>query len=111
MKVRILAIEFQKDADSLDVLMSLGEEERYFKFTRHFDTINQQKIQVVNHDNSFWETFKFNQHIIFKVTRLVLRKYRGEELKLPVDIGEFGNPEEALALQKSLENRVEKVKN
>lgn len=109
MNVKILAIEPGKEADSLDVLMSIGEEQLCFRFVRRLDTIGAQKVQTVNHDDSFWEHFKLNQHIVFKVTRFVLRKYQGELLELPADVGDFGTPEEAIALQKPFQKTLENV--
>ena len=109
MNVKILAIEPGKEADSLDVLMSIGEEQRCFRFVRQFDTIGDRKVQTVNHDDSFWENFKFNQHIVFTVTHFVLRKCQGEALELPADIGDFGLPEEAIAQQKPFPKRSENV--
>lgn len=100
MNVKILAIESGKEADSLDVLLSIGDEKKSFRFIRKFDLIGGHKIQMIKHEDKFWETFKFNQHIVFKVTELVLGKYRGEVLELPGDLGEFGPKVEAIALQK-----------
>ena len=100
MNVKILAVESGKEADSLDVLLSIGEEKKSFRFIREFDLIGGHKIQIIKHEDKFWETFKFNQHIVFKVTELVLGKYRGEVLELPADLGKLGTKVEAIALQK-----------
>lgn len=100
MNVKILAVESGKEADSIDLLLSIGEEKKSFKFIREFDLIGGHKIQIIKHEDKFWETFKFNQHIVFKVTELVLGKYRGEVLELPADLGEFGPKVEAIAPQK-----------
>lgn len=72
--VKILAVESGNEADSLDVLLSIGEEKKSFRFIREFDLIGGHKIQIIKHEDKFWETFKFNQHIVFKVTELVLGK-------------------------------------
>ena len=109
MNVKILTIEPGKEADSLDVLMSIGEEQRCFNFVRQFVTIDDTKLQLVQHEESFWETFKFNQHIVFTVTRFVVRKYQGEVLELPADVGDFGTREEAIAQQKPFQKRPENV--
>lgn len=100
MNVKILAVESGKEADSMEVLLSIGEEKKSFRFIREFDLIGGHKIQIIKHEDKFWETFKFNQHIVFKVTELVLGKYRGEVLELPADLGKFGPKVEAIALQK-----------
>ena len=100
MNVRILAVESGNEADSLDVLLSIGEEKKSFRFIREFDLIGGHKIQIIKHEDKFWETFKFNQHIVFKVTELVLGKYRGEVLELPADLGKLSTKVEAIALQK-----------
>ena len=98
--VKILAVESGNEADSLDVLLSIGEEKKSFRFIREFDLIGGHKIQIIKHEDKFWETFKFNQHIVFKVTELVLGKYRGEVLELPADLGKLSTKVEAIALQK-----------
>ncbi|MHC5732243.1 MAG: hypothetical protein ACYTXY_50945, partial [Nostoc sp.] len=49
---------------------------------------------------NFGDTFKYNQHIIGEVMSLVRKFFKGDELTLPQEIGDFGTPEEALALQK-----------
>ena len=100
MNVKILAVESGKEADSMEVLLSIGEEKKSFRFIREFDLIGGHKIQIIKHEDKFWETFKFNQHIVFKVTELVLGKYRGEVLELPADLGKLGTQVEAIALQK-----------
>lgn len=76
MKVKILAVESGKEDDSPDVLLSIGEEKKSFRFIREFDIICGHQIQMIKHEDKFWKTFKFNQHIVFKVTELVLGKYR-----------------------------------
>jgi hypothetical protein len=111
MNVKILAVELEKKTDSMEVLLSIGEEKKSFKFIRNFDVIGGQKIQMIKHEDKFWETFKFNQHMVFKVTELVLGKYRGEVLELPAELGKFGTQAEAIALQKPVSNLSEKMAN
>ncbi|NJS12652.1 MAG: hypothetical protein HC789_20895 [Microcoleus sp. CSU_2_2] len=94
MNVKIWAVESGKEADSIEVLLSMGEDKKSFKFLREFDVIGGHKIQTIKHEDKFWETFKFNQHIVFKVTELVLGKYRGEVLELPAELGKFGTQAE-----------------
>ncbi|MEG3849048.1 hypothetical protein QT971_16885 [Microcoleus sp. herbarium19] len=56
MNVKILAVESGKEADSLDVLLSIGEQKKSFRFIREFDLIGGHKIQTdldktINTDN------------------------------------------------------------
>ncbi|NJK69225.1 MAG: hypothetical protein HC941_24315, partial [Microcoleus sp. SU_5_3] len=78
MNVKILAVESGKEPDSLDVLLSIGEDKKSFKFLREFDVIGGHQIQTIKHEDKFWETFKFNQHIVFKVTELVWGNTEGK---------------------------------
>ncbi|MHC5915686.1 MAG: helicase-related protein [Nostoc sp.] len=80
--------------------MSIGDEQHQFTFSRQFDQIANRQLQIINYDNNFGDTFKYNQHIIGEVMSLVRKFFKGDELTLPQEIGDFGTPEEALALQK-----------
>ncbi|GFE71887.1 hypothetical protein [Chroococcus sp. FPU101] len=100
MKTQVLDIQSNNNDDSLMVLMSIGEEQRSFIFSRFFDQLGEVKLQVIEHDQEFWETFKFNQQIASEVMSLVRQFYKGEKVQLPLYVGDFGTMEEALALQK-----------
>lgn len=100
MKTQILNIKPNTDPNSLKVFMSIGNEQHQFTFLRQFDSFANHQLQIINYDNQFGDTFKFNQHIIGEVMSLVRKFFKGDTLTLPQDVGDFGTLEEALALQK-----------
>ncbi|MHC5675643.1 helicase-related protein [Nostoc sp.] len=100
MKTQVLKIQPNTDTNFLKVCMSIGDEQHQFTFSRQFDQIANRQLQIINYDNNFGDTFKYNQHIIGEVMSLVRKFFKGDELTLPQEIGDFGTPEEALALQK-----------
>lgn len=110
MNAKILTVKLAPDGDSLEVWMSIGEKQRQFTFSRKFDSFANRQLQIITYDREFGETFKFNQHIIGEVLNLVRQFYQGENLELPASVGDFGTPEEALALQKPF-NRSKVVEN
>jgi hypothetical protein len=100
MKTQVLTIKPQPDVNSLEVSMAIGECQHQFTFSREFDQIGDRQLQIITYNRDFGETFKYNQHIVAEVTNLVRQFYKGEEVKLPQEVGDFGTPSEALALQK-----------
>lgn len=100
MKTQVLKIEPNTDTNFLKVCMSIGDKQQQFTFSRQFDQIANRQLQIINYDKNFGETFKYNQHIIGEVMSLVRKFFKGDNLALPQEIGDFGTPEEALALQK-----------
>ncbi len=100
MKTRVLNIQPTPDANSLEIWMSIGERQRQFKFSQKFDRIANRQLQVIIYEGDFGETFKFNQHIVGEVMNLVRQFYKGNRVELPQEVGDFGTPEQAIALQK-----------
>jgi hypothetical protein len=100
MNAKILTVKLAPDGDSLEVWMSIGEKQHQFTFSRKFDSFANRQLQIITYDKEFGEIFKFNQHIIGEVLNLVRQFYKGDNLELPASVGDFGTPEEALALQK-----------
>ena len=100
MKTQVLNIQLNSEANSLKVCMSIGDKQDQFIFLRQFDQIANRQLQIINYDNHFGETFKFNQHIIEEVISLVRKFFKGDKLNLPQDVGDFGTKEEALISQK-----------
>ncbi|MGL4622918.1 MAG: helicase-related protein [Chroococcidiopsis sp.] len=100
MKTQVLKVQPNSSANSLKVCMSIGDEQHHFTFSRQFDSFANRQLQIINYDNNFGETFKFNQHIIGEVMSLVRNFFKGVIAPLPQDVGDFGTLEEALALQK-----------
>lgn len=103
MKTQVLSIQPIAHTDSLRVLMSIGSSEHSFTFTRKEELIGQTKIFVIEEDRNFAEVFQFNQQIAGSVMSLVRQFYKGDSVQLPLDVGDFGTMEEALALQKPRE--------
>jgi hypothetical protein len=100
MKVKVLTFKPNCD-DSLEVFMSVGTEEYKFRFTRTFDTLAGKTITMINDEPRFWKVFKFNQHIVAEVIKIVRQIYRGENVDFPRNIGDFGTPKDAIALPKN----------
>ncbi|MGK7877138.1 MAG: hypothetical protein AB4426_28740 [Xenococcaceae cyanobacterium] len=100
MKTLLLNIQPLPDTDSLKVIMSIGDKQHQFTFSRKFDQIGLRQLQIITYESDFGETFKFNQHIIGEVLNLVRQFYRDDVLEFPIDVGNFGTSEQGLALQK-----------
>jgi hypothetical protein len=100
MKVKVLTVKPNGD-DSLEVFMSVGTDEYKFRFTRTFDTLAGKTITMINYEPRFWKVFKFNQHIVAEVIKIVRQIYLGENVYFPRNIGDFGTPQDAIALQKT----------
>ena len=101
MKVKVLIVKPNGD-DSLDVFMSVGTDEYKFRFTRIFDTLAGKTITMINYEPPFWKVFKFNQHIVAEVIKILREIYLGETVDFPRNVGDFGTPQDAIALQKNL---------
>jgi hypothetical protein len=100
MKTQVLNIQPNADTNSLKVFMSVGDEQHQFTFSRHFDQIGNHQVKIITPDRQFGDTFKFNQHINNEVIKIVRQFFKGDKLILPHNVGDFGTPEKALALQK-----------
>lgn len=100
MKTQVLNIQPNSEVNSLKVCMSIGDKQHQFTFSRQFDQVANRQLQIINYDNNFGETFKFNQHILNEVISLVRKFFKGDKLNLPQDVGNFGTKDEALTLQK-----------
>jgi hypothetical protein len=103
MKNQVLSIQSIDNNDSLRVEMSVCGKLHSFVFSRSQELIGKTKMAVINEDGNFAEVFQFNQHIAGEVMSLVRQAYKGEKVQLPLDVGDFGTMEEALALQKPRE--------
>ncbi|GAA6623179.1 hypothetical protein [Scytonema sp. NUACC26] len=100
MKTQVLNIQPNADTNSLKVFMSVGDEQHQFTFSRRFDQIGNHQVQIITPEHQFGDTFKFNQQITDEVMKIVRQFFKGDKLILPQDVGDFGTPEKALALQK-----------
>ncbi|BAZ14083.1 hypothetical protein NIES4071_59230 [Calothrix sp. NIES-4071] len=100
MKTQVLKIQLNNDANSLSTYVLIGNDKHEFTFSRKFNTIANKQLQVINHDKSFGDIFKYNHHIINEVINIVRKFFQGENPTLPQYVGDFGTPEDALKLQK-----------
>ena len=100
----VLSIK-QKNSDTFDIDMSLGAEEYEFVFTVERDAIDERFLAIAE-DPQFSKLFKFNDHIATNVIKLVAKVINEKVVELPVEVGDFGTYEQALAQQKPFENTV-----
>lgn len=108
MNTTVISIRAIEETDEFRVLMAIdGKPE---EFTFKVEKPKQDPFAVVGGDIRFCKFFRFNQHIAIEVTNLVGKIYQGQPVELPVDVSPFATPKEALALQKTFEKQVEKVK-
>jgi hypothetical protein len=94
MNVEVLAIENQVEAGALEVRLRVGQEESTVRFLVGETYIGDQPIQTLDYEQSFWEAFKFNQHIIFRVMGLVRSVLAGEAVELPIVVERLHTAEE-----------------
>jgi hypothetical protein len=94
MNVEVLAIENKSESGTLDVCLRAGQQESIVQFTTGMTQIGDQPIQTLDYEQSFWEEFKFNQHVIFRVMGLVRSVLAGEIVELPIVIGRLDTAEE-----------------
>jgi hypothetical protein len=69
--IEVVAIENDRDAGILEVRLRVRQEDSTVRFLVGETHIGDQSIQTLDYEQSFWEAFKFNQHIIFRVMGLV----------------------------------------
>jgi hypothetical protein len=86
MDVDVLAIENNLEAGTLDVSLRVGRQGSIVRFITNITQIGDQPIQTLDYEQSFWEAFQFNQHIIFRVMGLVRSTLAGETVELPIII-------------------------
>jgi hypothetical protein len=98
MNVIVLAIEPNPRQDSAwDVKLTVGNEEFVYPFIREDIRIADKLGWGLNSDPRFRKAFKWNNHIMVKVTLMTMQIAKGETVELPMMIGRFYTPEEARA--------------
>ena len=100
MKTQVLKIQPISENDNLEIWIAIGNQQQKFTFSRNFEQIGDNKIAIITYNHEFGEIFKFNQHLMTEVINLIKQYYQGETINLPQEIGDFGDAEIALALQK-----------
>ena len=107
MKTRVSKIQFLPKKNFIEVWMLIGNRQFHFTFNLKVDQIANYHLQIITHQRSFGEIFRFNQHIVDEVMNLVWMFSQGESIKFPASVGDFGNPENALTFQKPFEFEIE----
>jgi hypothetical protein len=92
--IEVVAIEHDRDEGILEVRLRVGQQESIVQFTTGLIEIEEQAIQTLDYEQSFWDAFKFNQHIIFRVMGLVRSVLAGEMVELPIGVGRLHTAEE-----------------
>ncbi len=89
MKVQVLNIKPSDRQRIFNVIVLIGTTKHQFPITIEIDTIANQEIQIINGDENFSETFRFNQGIATDICKLVAQIYNHKSVELPLEIGEF----------------------
>jgi hypothetical protein len=97
MKITALSIQPGTTPNSWDVILASDEQRSTFTFTREPVSISDRQGWAIAADSSFYETFKFNQHITHRVHQLLRQVINQQAVALPVEIGLFYTPEAAQA--------------
>lgn len=98
MNVTVLAIESSPHQGfAWDVRLAVGCEELLYTFVREDIRIGDKLGWGLNSDPQFRKVFKWNNHIMVKVTLMVMQIAKGETVELPMMIGRFYSQEEARA--------------
>ncbi len=97
MNTLVLSIQSIQGTQDFRVLMSVGNDQQEFIFT--VETSPRDPFVVVGGDRRFGQYFRFNQHIAAKVGQLVADVYYEKAVDVPMEVGYFFTPEEAIAQQ------------
>ena len=97
MNAKVLLIQSIPGTQEFQVSMSVGQELQEFMFT--VETSVSEPFAVVGGDRKFGQFFRFNQHIATQVGQLVADVYYQKTIDVPIDVGYFLTPEEAIAQQ------------
>jgi hypothetical protein len=111
MKTTVLSIQradsqsnlTNEKSNGLKVIMLMGDQKQEFKFTVRKAKLGKREILTFVEEAAFSELFRFNAHIAIEINNLVAKVYQGASVKFPLDVGDFGTPEQALAEQKPFE--------
>lgn len=109
MKTSVLSIQHTDRINEFKVLMLIGDDRQQFTFT--VEHPQQESFAVIGGDIDFCNFFRFNQHISAKVGDLVGQVDRDKIVELPVSVGDFYTPEEAMELQKHFRQRDRAIDN
>ncbi|MBN8561669.1 MAG: hypothetical protein J0L70_14150 [Leptolyngbya sp. UWPOB_LEPTO1] len=94
MNIQVLKIESNSE-NQWSVKLLIGQHEAIYPFTQEEVMIADRPVVGIVSDPTFRKFFKFNQHIISKITRLLVQKVNGESIEFPVEVGHFLTPDQA----------------
>jgi hypothetical protein len=97
MNITVLSIQPGATPNSWDVILTFPDQQSTFTFTREPIMIRDREGWAMTADPSFYETFKFNQHITHRVNQLLRQVIEQQTVTLSTDVGVFYTPEEAQA--------------
>ena len=101
MKTTAIAIEpHPADVTSFSVSVSIGTELHTFILNVQIVSVAGREVQAVSGNDAFEQTFAFNPHLSLAIGQLVSNVYNQETVELPVELGDFGTDEAAIAMQK-----------
>jgi len=86
MNVQLLSIEPTDQHRTYHIEVKIDDRPHQFTMTVKIAPIFGQKIQVINGDGSFLETFRFNPQVAREISQLVLDVYNHEQVNLPATI-------------------------
>ena len=114
MKTTVLSIQrvnsqssvSDEKADRLKVIVLVGDQKHGFRFTVSKAKLGKREIITFVEEETFSQLFQFNAHIAIEINNLVAQVYQGESIEFPLDVGDFGTPEQALTEQNTFETEL-----
>ncbi len=109
MKTSLLSMQPVAGTNEFKISMLIGEDIQQFTFT--VEQPKQESFGIIGGDIHFCKFFRFNQHISAQVGDLVWQVYRGNPIKLPLDVGTFYTPDEAMTRQQYFRPTASSIEN
>ncbi|NEP45916.1 MAG: hypothetical protein F6K35_44610 [Okeania sp. SIO2H7] len=75
----------------------IGEERQFFKFITEVNRVGDRLLQTTWGEDRFSDVFRLDRRVAMNVSQLVVKFYNKEVVELPVDVGNFVTPEEAVS--------------
>jgi hypothetical protein len=92
--LQVLKIESNFE-NQWSVKLLIGQYEATYPFSQEEVMICNRPVVGITSDLTFRKFFRFNHHIISKITRLLVQKVNGEMIEFPVEVGLFLTPDQA----------------
>lgn len=96
MKTKLISLEVDKINHRFTVEVLIGDKKETFTGSIETARIADRAIEGVKGDREFLEFFRWNQNLAVAIYQTILQAYRGENLELPREIGNFIPREESL---------------